>query len=95
MVKFKIVLSDGDKSVEIGTGRTALWQAQDYGATLPDTESKRARTDYAWAYYAAAQAGRLAELGVPEGAGVAEAVDLIADAYDMVVDKADETAPLA
>lgn len=84
-------------TAEFGTGRTSLWEAQDWGAQLPETPYKGTQVDFAWGYFAAKQAGRLEELGVPEGTPVAEAVAMLADAYDMEVVKAAEraSAPLA
>ncbi len=73
---------------EVGTGRTSLWEAQDWGACLPESPYKGTKVDFAWGYFAAKQAGKLEELGVPEGTPVAEAVAMLADAYDMTVEKA-------
>lgn len=96
MLKFNMKFEDGEKTVEFETGRSSLWKAQDYGATLPETDSKKARTDFAWGFFAAAQADKLGELGVPEGAGVTEAVEFIGDNYDLTIsDAKDKEAPLA
>ena len=55
--------TEGGKVIEFATGRTSLWDAQDYANTIPEGVSKRAKVDYAWAFFAAQQAGKLEELG--------------------------------
>lgn len=83
----------GGQDVELTTGRTTLWEAQDYGATIPDTPSKDSRVDFAWAYFAARKAGRLADLGISEDTPTDEAVGAIADSYGVNITR--EQAPLA
>lgn len=87
---------EGGKVIEFATGRTSLWDAQDYANTIPESVNKRAKVDYAWAFYAAQQAGKLGELGVPDGCGVEDGLRYLADNYDFSVVKDDEEdAPLA
>ena len=81
-MKFNLRYEGEDGSVvEFATGRTSLWDAQ----------------DYAWAFFAARQAGKLAELGVPEGCEVEEGLRYLADNYDFSIarDDDEEEAPLA
>lgn len=97
-MKFNLRYEGEDGSVvEFATGRTSLWDAQDYASTIPDGVNKRAKEDYAWAFFAAQQAGKLAELGVPEGCEVEEGLRYLADNYDFSIarDDDEEEAPLA
>lgn len=97
-MKFDLRYEGNDgKVVEFSTGRTSLWDAQDYSAGLPDGVNKRAKEDFAWAFFAAKQAGKLAELGVPEGCEVEEGLRYLADNYDfsIVRDDDEDEAPLA
>ncbi len=81
--------------VEFGTGRTSLWEAQDWGMTLPETPYRGIKTDFAWGYFAAKQAGKLDALGIPSDTSVDEAVAMLADAYDVDFDKVQGGTPLA
>lgn len=85
MQKFKFTVKDGDNEpIVIGSGRTALWDALDYCADLPNTPSLDAKKDFYWLYFAAKACGRLSELGVAEESGIDEAVRCIADSFDSV-----------
>lgn len=97
MLKFHFELKDGDKKVEYDAGRTSNWQALDAVKDWPETPSKQIRFDFAWAFIAAKQAGKLAEVGIDEGTPIDEAADYIADTYDVVkiTDNSRDTAPLA
>ena len=98
MLKYHFTLQDGKKEpIEFDAGRTANWKAVDYADTLPDSPSKDARFQFAWAYYAAEQAGKLEALEIPEGAPIEEAIEYIADQSDVVRidDNSKEPAPLA
>ena len=97
-MKFNLRYEGEDGSVvEFATGRTSLWDAQDYASTIPDGVNKRAKEDYAWAFFAARQAGKLAELGVPEDCEVEEGLRYLADNYDFSIarDDDEDEAPLA
>lgn len=96
IAKFHFKFDDGEKTVEFDSGRSALWQAQDFGSSLPNTPSKKDRTDFGWGYIAAKQAGKLEELGIDPELPIGEAVESIADAYDLTISDADrDDAPLA
>lgn len=97
MLKFSLRFTGEEKVVEFESGRSSLWRSQDYGAGLPASPSKQGKTDFAWGYFAARQAGRLEELGVPDGMGVDDAIEWIADNYDLYISdsKKDADAPLA
>lgn len=96
MVKFHFKFDDGKEAVEFDSGRSALWQAQDFGASLPNTPSKSARTDFAWGYLAAKGAGKLEALGIDPETPIGEAVELLADMYDLTItDAKGDDAPLA
>lgn len=83
----------GEKTLEVIGGRSALWQSQDFSASLPDTDSKTGKTDYAWAYFMAKQAGKLGELGCPDGS-IDDALNFLADNYDIAFEPIDDNAPL-
>lgn len=97
MLKFHFTLKDGDKAVEYDAGRTSNWQALDATKDWPETPSKQIRFDFAWAFVAAKQAGKLKEIGLKEDTPIEEAADYIADTYDVVAisDNSRDTAPLA
>lgn len=96
MLKFHFKF-EGEQTIECEAGRSSLWKAQDYGATLPATSSKQGKTDFAWGYFAASQNGILGKLGIEEGAPVEVAVEYIADNYDLTItdNKGGEDDPLA
>ena len=98
MLKYHFTLQDGkNEPIEFDAGRTANWKAVDFADKLPDSPSKDARFQFAWAYYAAEQAGKLEALDIPEGTPIEEAIEYIADQYDVVRidDNSKDTAPLA
>ena len=70
--------------------------AQEIAAEWPKRPTNQNRLDFAWAYCAAKRAGKLNELGV-EGMGAEEAIDAIADTYDVEIkdNKPEADAPLA
>ena len=80
--------------IEIEGGRTALWAAQEEAAGWPERPTNNNRLDFAWAYFAAKRAGKLAELGV-DGMDVSDATDFIADTYDLNIRNNKPDAPLA
>lgn len=88
---FKFTNTDTGKVTELDGGRTAIWDALDQGATWPERGSNEQRTDFAWGYHAAKRAKALDELGV-EGMTDDEAVDYIADNYDLLI--SDNPVPL-
>ena len=91
---FEFTKPEDGTSVKFEGGRTALWAAQEESASWPDRPTNANRLDFAWAYFAAERAGKLAELGV-DGMGVSEAIDLIADTYDVSISDNKPDAPLA
>ncbi len=98
MLKYHFTLQDGKKDpIEFDSGRTANWKAVDFADGLPDSPSKDARFQFAWAYYAAEQAGKLDALDIPEGTPIEEAIEYIADLFDVVRidDNSKDSAPLA
>ena len=80
--------------IEIEGGRTALWAAQEEAAGWPDRPTNNNRLDFAWAYFAAKRAGKLAELGC-DGMDAPDAIDFIADTYDVNIRDNKPDAPLA
>lgn len=95
MNKFRFTFTNDEGTVEFEAGRTSLWDAMDEGAKLPDSPSKSQKQDFMWAYFAAKQNGKLAELGIEDGAPVDEAIRHLADTYDMVIEQDKGDAPLA
>ncbi len=98
MLKYHFTLQDGKKDpIEFDSGRTANWKAVDFADGLPDSPSKDARFQFAWAYYAAEQAGKLDAMDIPEGTPIEEAIEYIADQFDIVRidDNSKDSAPLA
>lgn len=95
MLKFKFTLKGDEGTKEFTAGRSSLWKATEEGAKLPDSPVKSAKQDYMWVYFAAQQNGLLAELGVPDGASIGEAIDILADSYDYDIEQAKDDAPLA
>lgn len=91
---FTFTKPEDGTTVEIEGGRTALWAAQEEAAGWPDRPTNNNRLDFAWAYFAAKRANALKELGV-EGMDTAEAIDAIADMYDMAIKDNKPDAPLA
>lgn len=90
-MKWKFTLK-GDAEFEFEAGRSSLWKATDACEDVPDNAVKNAREDYTWAYFAAEQNGMLEELGVA-GMPVKEAVESLADRFDLEISKA--SGPLA
>lgn len=82
----------GLKEVEFDGARSSLWNALDLAATWEARPSNKFRQDFAWGYFAAERAGKLEDLGV-NGMSVDEAVDFLADNFDMEI--TDAPAPLA
>lgn len=91
--RFTFTKPEDGTTVDIEGGRTALWDAQEEAADWPERPTNASRLDFAWAYFAAKRAGRLGELGV-DGMGVSEAIDAIADAYDVSIRDNKPEAPL-
>ena len=91
---FTFTRPEDGTSVEFEGGRTALWDAQDEAEGWPDRKTNANRLDFAWAYFAAKRAGKLGEIGV-EGMDVHEAIDAIADNYDVNIRDNKPDAPLA
>lgn len=81
-------------SFEIEGGRSALWEAQEKAAGWPDRVTNQNRLDFAWAYVASARAGKLKELGL-DGMEFDEAVEALADTYDVLIKDNKPDAPLA
>lgn len=90
---FTFTNTDDGSQVKLQGGRTSLWDAQDHCEPIKATRSYSGQLDFAWGYFAAKAAGKLAELGVDDGMDADEAIRLIADNFDMKVE--DRTAPLA
>ena len=88
---FKFTPADGGEEIVIPGGRQALWDAQDEAEGWPERKTNPTRLDFAWGYFAAKRAGKLAELGA-EGM---EAIGYIADHFDMLIDENKPDAPLA
>lgn len=84
MKKFVIKFVGDDETVEVHTGRLSLWKSLDYGGELPDSPTKKYRTDFAWGYFAAEQAGMLDKLGIG-GMDVNTAIEHLADNFDMEI----------
>lgn len=98
MLKYHFTLQDGNNEpIEFDAGRTVNWQAVDAAAQWPDSPSKDARFQFAWTYFAAKQANKLEEIGIPEGTELDEAIAYIADQFDVVKidDNSKDPAPLA
>lgn len=98
MLKYHFTLTDGKNDpIEFDAGRTANWKAVDFADTLPDSPSKDARFQFAWTYYAAKQAGKLDALGITDDTPIEEAIEFIADQFDVVRidDNSKDDAPLA
>ena len=95
MSKFRFTFTNDKETVEFEAGRTSLWDAMDESAKLPDSPSKSQKQDFMWAYFAAKQNGKLAELGVKDDAPIDEAIRHIADEYDMNIEQDKGDAPLA
>lgn len=91
---FKFTPADGGEEIVIPGGRQALWDAQDEAEGWPERKTNPTRLDFAWGYFAAKRAGKLAELGA-EGMEVEEAIGHIADHFDMLIDENKPDAPLA
>lgn len=91
---FKFTPTDGGEEIVIPGGRQALWDAQDEAVGWPERKTNPTRLDFAWGYFAAKRAGKLAELGA-EGMEVEEAIGHIADHFDMLIDDNKPDAPLA
>lgn len=91
---FKFTPADGGEEIVIPGGRQALWDAQDEAEGWPERKTNPTRLDFAWGYFAAKRAGKLAELGV-EGMEVEEAIGHIADYFDLHISDSSPAAPLA
>ena len=98
MLKYHFTFQDGkNEPIEFDSGRTTNWKAVEFAASLPASPSKDARFQFAWAFIAAEQAGKLEALGIPEGTPIEEAIDYIADQFDIVRidDNSKDSDPLA
>lgn len=98
MLKYHFTLQDGkNEPIEFDSGRTANWKAVEFADSLPASPAKDARFQFAWTFIAAQQAGKLEALGIPEGTPIEEAIDYIADQFDVVRidDNSKDNAPLA
>lgn len=97
-MRFKVKFSDGEKTVEFVTGRSSLWHAHDAAASFPNNTARSGRLSFAWGYIAAKQAGKLADLGIMDETELSEAIDKLADEWDLVIDEEnteeDEAVPL-
>ena len=91
---FEFTKPEDGTAVKFEGGRTALWDAQEESASWPERPTNSNRLDFAWAYFAAKRAGLRKELGV-DGMDVAEAIDTIADTYDVSIRDNKPDAPLA
>ena len=91
---FKFTDTGTGKETTIPGGRQALWDAQDEAEGWPERKTNGTRLDFAWGYFAAKRAGKLAELGV-EAMDVEEAIGHIADNFDMLITDTKPDAPLA
>lgn len=93
---FTFTKPEDGSTVKFEGGRTSLWDAQEIAAEWPKRPTNQNRLDFAWAYCAAKRAGKLNELDV-EGMGAEEAIDSIADTYDVEIkdNKPEADAPLA
>ena len=69
-------------------------EAQEKAAGWPDRVTNQNRLDFAWAYVAADRAGKLKELGL-DGMEFDEAVEALADTYDVLIKDNKPDAPLA
>ncbi|MDO4290267.1 MAG: hypothetical protein Q4C41_03440 [Eggerthellaceae bacterium] len=96
-MRFDIKFSnDEGKAVEFTTGRSSLWRAQDATQNFPNNPAKNARLTFAWGFFAARNAGKLAELGIDDpNMPVEDAIELLADTWDLNIDEAGAQAPLA
>lgn len=97
MKRFKMTFSDGEgKEIVCEAGRASLWKANDAEALFPDNEIRNQRVDYAWGFYAAQQAGILPQLGIDdENIDVTEAVEIIADDWNLAIEKNGDSAESA
>lgn len=96
MSRWKFTVSDNRTGQEVATVEStapALWDAQDYGASLPDTPSRGSRADYAWLYFAAKRQGCLGNLGLTNETEVEEAVEALAERYDYRMEKVQAAVP--
>lgn len=96
MSRWKFTVTDnrtGQEVASVESTTPALWDAQDYSASLPDTPSKGSRADYAWLYFAAKRQGCLGNLGLTNEAGVEEAVEALAERYDYRMEKVQAAVP--
>lgn len=91
---FKFTPTDGGEETAFPGGRQALWDAQDEAEGWPERKTNASRLDFAWGYFAAKRAGKLAELGV-EGMDAEEAIGHIADYFDLHISDSSPAAPLA
>lgn len=88
---FKFTNTGTGDVVELEGGRTAIWDSLDQQAGWPERSSNEQRADFAWGYHAAKRAKALGKLGV-EGMSDDEAVDYIADNFDLYI--SDNPVPL-
>lgn len=95
MSKFRFTFTNDEGTVKFEAGRSSLWDALDEGAKLPDSPSKTQKQDFMWAYFAAKQNGKLAELGIADDMPIEEAIRVLADAYVMDIEQDKGNAPLA
>lgn len=91
---FKFTDTETGSEITVPGGRQALWDAQDEAEGWPERKTNATRLDFAWGYFAAKRAGKLAELGA-EGMGVEEAIGHIADNFDLLIADNKPDAPLA
>lgn len=90
---FTFTKPEDGSTVEFEGGRTSLWDAQEIAAGWPERVTNQNRLDFAWAYCAAKRAGKLKELGA-DGMDASEAIDYIADTYDVSIKDNKPDAPL-
>lgn len=95
-MRFDVVFSnDEGTTVRMQTGRSTLWRAQDYVMDYPDNPARGGRLTFAWGYYAAKSAGKLEELGIDESASVDDAINTLADWWELDIDEVKASDPLA
>lgn len=96
-MKFEVKFTNEEgKTVEFTTGRSSLWRAQDAAQNFPDNPAKAGRLSFAWGFYAAKNAGKLEEIGIDDpNMPIEDAIDLLADTWDLDIDEAGSKSPLA
>lgn len=96
-MKFEVKFTNEEGTVvEFTTGRSSLWHAQDAMQNFPDNPAKAGRLSFAWGFFAAKNAGKLEEIGIDDpNMPVEDAIELLADTWDLEIDEAGAKNPLA